>query len=258
MSGSKENSAYGAGRGRGAGRGSGGGGGGRDGSRDGGCGAGGGGRGLRGGKIKHVAAGKHIDRDIVIDLNLGRGASDVASGKRVFEMSDPKHPSKKVVVDKNNVWSHGPYLSIRPPDGNKSSFKRVGAVGSSSHLGESDEITIIRSPGGKTSAYKRMDARSSSHVGEGDETADVAGLSDDTTALHVSRDIVDDEVFSEDFGGGHSSDHGDGGDNDGGGDEGEDDGVGVGVGVGVGDVGVGDGRQFIQCNETGYISNLTF
>ncbi|MFS7981043.1 hypothetical protein Hanom_Chr10g00946291 [Helianthus anomalus] len=97
-----------------------------------------------------------------------------------------------------------------------------------------------------------MDARSSSHVGEGDETADVAGLSDDTTALHVSRDIVDNDVFSEDFRGGHSSDHGDGRDNDGGGDEGDDD------GVGVGDDDVGDGRQFIQCNETGCFSNLTF
>ncbi|MFS7998627.1 hypothetical protein Hanom_Chr12g01156141 [Helianthus anomalus] len=233
-------------------------------SHDGGRGAGGGdrgagsggGRGLRGGKRKQVAAGKHIDGDIVIDLGLNRDAGNIAIGKRRFEMLDPKNPNKKVVVDPNHVWSRGRYLMIRNPEGKPSAFQRVGAAGSSSQVGEGDEITMIQNTGGKTIAYKRVGAGSSSHVGEGDERADVSGMAN-ATMPHVSRDNIDDDVFSEDSGDGQDSDHG-GGDNDGGGDEGggDEDGGDKGVGDdGVGDDGVGDEREFIQCDKNGFTNN---
>ncbi|XP_035835722.1 uncharacterized protein LOC118483990 [Helianthus annuus] len=242
MNGSKDNSAHGGGRGAGGGgRGTG----------------SGGGRGLRGGKRKQVAAGKRIDGDIVIDLSLNRDAGNIANGKRRFEMLDPKNPNKKVVVDPNHVWSHGRYLMIRNPDGKSSAFERAGAAGSSSQVGEGDEITMIQNTGGKTIAYKRVGAGSSSHAGEGDERADVSGMAD-ATMPHVSRDNIDDDVFGEDSGDGQESDHGDGGDNDGVGDEGVgDEGVGdEGVGDdGVGDDGVGDEREFIQCDKNGFTNN---
>ncbi|MFS7991635.1 hypothetical protein Hanom_Chr12g01072991 [Helianthus anomalus] len=122
MNGSKDNSAHGGGRGAGSG----------------------GGRGFCGGKRKQVAAGKHIDGDIVIDLGLNRDANNIAIGKRRFEMLDPKSPIKKVVVDPKHVWSHGRYLMIRNLEGKPSAFQRVGAAGSSSQVGEGDEITMIQ------------------------------------------------------------------------------------------------------------------
>ncbi|KAJ0834631.1 hypothetical protein HanRHA438_Chr16g0745831 [Helianthus annuus] len=109
----------------------------------------GGGCGLRGGKIKKVVS-RRIDSDIVVDLNLRRGESDVAnvaSGKGRSKMSDPKNPNKKTHVDKSSVWTHGPYV-------------------------------VIRSPEGKTMAYRRFGAGGCSQVDEGDQMADVAGMSD--------------------------------------------------------------------------------
>ncbi|KAL9995511.1 hypothetical protein Hdeb2414_s0798g00948161 [Helianthus debilis subsp. tardiflorus] len=240
MNGSKDNSAH--------GRGAGGGGRGVD---------SGGGRGLRGEKKKQVTVRKHNDSNIVIDLGLSRDVGNIATGKRRFKMLYPKTPNKKEVVDPNHVWSRGRYLMIRNSEGKTSAFQRVGAAGSSSQVGKGDEITMIQNIGGKTIAYKRVGAGSSSHVGEGDKVADVAGLSG-TTMPHVSRDNVDDDVFSEDSGDGQDSDHGNGGDNDGRGDEGgNDDGVDEdGVGDdGVGDDGVGDEREFIQCDKNGFTNN---
>ncbi|KAM0067565.1 hypothetical protein Hdeb2414_s0002g00062781 [Helianthus debilis subsp. tardiflorus] len=204
----------------------------------------GGGRGLRGGKIKKVVS-RRIDSDIVVDLNLRRGESDVAnvaSGKGRSKKSDPKNPNKKTHVDKSCVWTHGPYA-------------------------------VIRSPEGKTIAYRRFGAGGSSQVDEGDQMADVAGMSD------VSRDIVnDDNDFDEDFGDGDNgdgSDDGDnGGDSDGGiGDEGVDGGVNGGGDVGGDDGGDGDGgdgdggdgdggrgdgseKEFIKSNGKKYVSNF--
>ncbi|KAJ0483384.1 hypothetical protein HanOQP8_Chr13g0502291 [Helianthus annuus] len=106
----------------------------------------GGGRGFRGGKIKKVVS-RRIDSDIVVDLNLRRGESDVASAQGRSKKSDPKNPNKKTHVDKSSVWTHGPYV-------------------------------VIRSPEGKTMAYRRFGAGGCSQVDEGDQVADVAGMSD--------------------------------------------------------------------------------
>ncbi|KAJ0669131.1 hypothetical protein HanPI659440_Chr17g0697511 [Helianthus annuus] len=91
----------------------------------------GGGRGLRGGKIKKVVS-RRINSDIVVDLNLRRGESDlanvasgkgrskksnVASGKGRSKKSDPKNPNKKTHVDKSSVWTHGSYVVTRSPEG---------------------------------------------------------------------------------------------------------------------------------------------
>ncbi|KAJ0622384.1 putative transposase, Ptta/En/Spm, plant [Helianthus annuus] len=203
----------------------------------------GGGRGLRGGKIKKVVS-RRIDSDIVVDLNLRRGESDVANvayGKGRSKKSDPKNANKKTHVDKSSVWTHGPYV-------------------------------VIRSPEGKTMAYRRFGAGGCSQVDEGDQMADVAGMSDNIALSHdVSRDIVnDDNDFDEDFSDGDNGDGSDdGGDSDGGiGDKGVDRGVdgggddggdnggkdGGGDDGGDGDGGDGDGseKEFIKSNGKKY------
>ncbi|KAJ0626660.1 hypothetical protein HanHA89_Chr01g0016291 [Helianthus annuus] len=207
----------------------------------------GGGRGLRGGKIKKVVS-RRIDSDIVVDLNLRRGESDVANvayGKGRSKKSDPKNANKKTHVDKSSVWTHGPYV-------------------------------VIRSPEGKTMAYRRFGAGGCSQVDEGDQMADVAGMSDNIALSHdVSRDIVnDDNDFDEDFSDGDNGDGSDdGGDSDGGiGDKGVDRGVdgggddggdnggkdGGGDDGGDGDGGDGDGseKEFIKSNGKKYVSNF--
>ncbi|XP_076925084.1 uncharacterized protein LOC143587784 [Bidens hawaiensis] len=126
-------------------------------------GSGGARNGLRGGKTKQVAR-RRSDRGIESqEPNPGRGAHD-----------------------KPTVWSHGPYVMIRP----------------------------ARGPG---VALRRAGTGSRSHVYGGDSMTNLAGSSDTTTTIRdVSKAILDDsdDDFNVDFDDGDDA-GGDGGDGEG-------------------------------------------
>ncbi|KAF5773019.1 hypothetical protein HanRHA438_Chr13g0594621 [Helianthus annuus] len=138
----------------------------------------GGGSGLRGGRTKQVAR-KHIDCGIVIwEPNLSRGDSDAASRRQRSQKSYPKHPNGKAIVEKPTIWTRGPYLMVRPPNGPLISYRR-GVGGSYSRMGEGDLMA---------------DLAGTLHS----LSPDILDDRDGTTLQDLSRDILDDGDNNDD------------------------------------------------------------